>query len=87
MSVCSFEFNLFEEDYDCQCVICDTPLADNHKCTKESEKRYEQKLAAYQSSHMRNMLRRYGCGLTISEKIHAAFTVFGCAEAGVCDLS
>jgi hypothetical protein len=63
-----------------KCVVCGEPLENNHKCSKESEARFNHNLANRQYARLAIKRQRYGEGLTFDEKLDDAFNVFNCEQ-------
>jgi hypothetical protein len=70
-----------------KCVVCNEPLHKNHKCSKESEARFNHNLANRQYARSHKRRQRYGEGLTYDEKLYDAFNVFNSEPIDDCSTS
>ena len=59
------------------CVVCEQPRGKNHKCSKESQAKFNRKQNIEPSVYTRRIVNRYGIGFSFNEKIRDAFNVFG----------
>jgi len=69
-----------------RCVVCNEPLHKNHKCSKESEARFNHNLANRQYKQISKRCQRYGHGLSFDEKLDDAFNVFSSEPLDDCSI-